>query len=663
MTVPVTPGGTRSEVSRTSPAFSPKIARSSRSSGESWVSPFGVNSCDEAGLYRLPTAWTGWFEIFVEVEGYAQVEAPLEVFNDDTLTTVVVQMQSGVTVSGMVVDPDGLPISGATVIALEGSTPHFERAAPGLFGVGEQQVTDADGRFSFDDLNQASYELQASHDEWTDSEIIGTDLSAASPPNDLVIRLRRGGAVRGQVEGADAGGSGPFAVFVSCPEQFVFRDTTTDPEGGFFADRLAPGTYQVTAAPPAKVGGGAEDDEQSMRDAMIRMRIATVEVVEGETVEVVLGAPSDAPVVLRGLVTRAGQPVENGMVIVLREDTSHAPVAAAELDPQGRYEVKVAGPGRVTLMFQRDANQEFSHTLGVTIPVVEEWQYDFEVPSGVIRGRVHLRNDPPPTPLSVQLMPRSGTPGLSVLGLGPVVRVDEDGRFRFDDLAAGTYDLRVAEERFGSGGSAKVATELRFGLELERDDAHLDVDVALRSGGELTGVVSDSSGRPVGAAAIYVRDALGRPLAWQSHTSTDANGRFRMSGLPTGDLFVEARTESGTTTSQPVSIAESKPAEVELRLIDGTRLRVRLADAEGRPSRAWLSVTDEASREYVGLHSMAQLQSLLTTGFDPTAPRIGPLPPGEYLLVATDAEGRREERQLTLDGQPEQRIEVRFGAD
>ena len=38
----LTPGGTRSELSRTSPAFSPKMARSSFSSGESWVSPFGV---------------------------------------------------------------------------------------------------------------------------------------------------------------------------------------------------------------------------------------------------------------------------------------------------------------------------------------------------------------------------------------------------------------------------------------------------------------------------------------------------------------------------------------------------------------------------------------------------------------------------------------------
>ena len=40
--VPETPGGSRSEVSRTSDAFSPKIARSSFSSGVIGDSPFGV---------------------------------------------------------------------------------------------------------------------------------------------------------------------------------------------------------------------------------------------------------------------------------------------------------------------------------------------------------------------------------------------------------------------------------------------------------------------------------------------------------------------------------------------------------------------------------------------------------------------------------------------
>ena len=42
ITVPSTPGGTLSELSLTSLAFSPKIAVSSFSSGESSVSPFGV---------------------------------------------------------------------------------------------------------------------------------------------------------------------------------------------------------------------------------------------------------------------------------------------------------------------------------------------------------------------------------------------------------------------------------------------------------------------------------------------------------------------------------------------------------------------------------------------------------------------------------------------
>jgi len=42
MTTPSMPGGTRRLLSFTSLAFSPKMARSSFSSGVSWLSPFGV---------------------------------------------------------------------------------------------------------------------------------------------------------------------------------------------------------------------------------------------------------------------------------------------------------------------------------------------------------------------------------------------------------------------------------------------------------------------------------------------------------------------------------------------------------------------------------------------------------------------------------------------
>ncbi len=53
ITMPLTPGGTCSELSRTSPAFSPKMARSSFSSGESWRLALGRDLADQdvAGLH------------------------------------------------------------------------------------------------------------------------------------------------------------------------------------------------------------------------------------------------------------------------------------------------------------------------------------------------------------------------------------------------------------------------------------------------------------------------------------------------------------------------------------------------------------------------------------------------------------------------------------
>ena len=61
ITVPLMPEGTRSEVSFTSEAFSPKIARRSFSSGVSCVSPFGVTlptstspASTSAPMYTMP---------------------------------------------------------------------------------------------------------------------------------------------------------------------------------------------------------------------------------------------------------------------------------------------------------------------------------------------------------------------------------------------------------------------------------------------------------------------------------------------------------------------------------------------------------------------------------------------------------------------------------
>ena len=66
MTVPLVPWSTRSEVSFTSEAFSPKIARSSFSSGVSVVSPFGVT---------LPTSVSPGLHFGADVDDARLVQA------------------------------------------------------------------------------------------------------------------------------------------------------------------------------------------------------------------------------------------------------------------------------------------------------------------------------------------------------------------------------------------------------------------------------------------------------------------------------------------------------------------------------------------------------------------------------------------------------------
>ena len=61
--MPLVDDGTRNEVSFTSAAFSPKIARKSFSSGVSWLSPFGVTlptkispALTSAPMYTIPAS-------------------------------------------------------------------------------------------------------------------------------------------------------------------------------------------------------------------------------------------------------------------------------------------------------------------------------------------------------------------------------------------------------------------------------------------------------------------------------------------------------------------------------------------------------------------------------------------------------------------------------
>jgi hypothetical protein len=121
---------------------------------------------------------------------------------------------------------------------------------------------------------------------------------------------------------------------------------------------------------------------------------------------------------------------------------------------------------------------------------------------------------------------------------------DAEGGFRFPDLPAGRYNLRVtkggfATTSFGGGPRGNVAFELRDGQALDRGDLRLP------RGGVIAGRVVDEHGEPMVDVFVsamrseYVQPGVRRLSAARS-TQTNDLGEFRLHSLLPGKYYVSA---------------------------------------------------------------------------------------------------------------------------
>ncbi|MGB7923201.1 MAG: carboxypeptidase-like regulatory domain-containing protein [Pyrinomonadaceae bacterium] len=199
-------------------------------------------------------------------------------------------------------------------------------------------------------------------------------------------------------------------------------------------------------------------------------------------------------------------------------------------------------------------------------------------PTGSISGRVTIGGKGSPGVLMTLRPTRYTGRRDSLLK----IKTDEDGRFRFDGLAAGEYNVMpftrtLVNPRVGLIGDAGKAVSIDDGEAVE------GIDFALARGGVITGRVTDADGRPL--IARYVKltifDERGQKrsdVGYQSPVfETDDRGVYRVYGLPAGrylvsmgveknDTDIDYNTESGyyARTYHPNVTDESKAGVVEL---------------------------------------------------------------------------------------------------
>ena len=96
-------------------------------------------------------------------------------------------------------------------------------------------------------------------------------------------------------------------------------------------------------------------------------------------------------------------------------------------------------------------------------------------------------------------------------------------------------------------------------------------------------------------------------------------------------------------------------------LEEGTILWVKLLDGDGNGIQASISVLDEEGRQVGTMVALDDIFDLLGgEGFSMTERRIGPLPPGEYQVIATTADGREETKPVHLRKRTERRLSIYF---
>ena len=490
-------------------------------------------------------------------------------------------------VRGVVLDAGGLPLESVRVLA----------------NLNESQRTDELGEFEFASLASGPITLKASRGPARAE--IELDLLPGAELRDVVIRFPLTGRIHGWVFTAKNEAAAEIDVVLLSGKNKL-ASTRTDEFGEFIFEPVLPGEYLIAAI-------YMDLSEDSGPDFWERLHTQQVAVQAGETAEVTVQIVEPKfPVRIFGTVTMAGEPLANGHLYAISEGGPALEKARyAVLGEDGSYSMELVSPGPV-IFYQRISTPPVSV---VDVPPVAEFRHDISIPTGSIIAIVQGATPP----VIVRLHALESLP-IDWGKNSSSVRTTNSEAW-FNHVMPGRFALTASD------GSGRVAPSHEVLLSAGEKQT---VTLAFTDTARVTGTVVGPDGQPVPAATIV---ALAKSAIPAGTIRSDAQGQFSLDNLAPGEVTIQASKGLHCCT-QSCRLEEGAVTNIELVLVEGGSVLVKVVDRAGQAQGASVRLTDESQREYVPL-STVDSDSATTQHLEEvqiSSSRFGALPPGPYTV-------------------------------
>ncbi|MBK9383646.1 MAG: sigma-70 family RNA polymerase sigma factor [Planctomycetes bacterium] len=445
------------------------------------------------------------------------------------------------------------------------ATPHSAPIAETVDGFGERKKmrTDAAGLARFGGLEARTYALVASHAEHAPAQqevqVRGEGANRAR------LELRRGGTLTGRAlafGGAPLGNREIIAEALDKKHKGTHR-ATSDAEGRFRFDHLAPGAYRArfarssgeafVAGDMAFAFGSTEPETEKAPEGV------EASIVEAQTTDIELRQSPRASVQVR--VLDEGRPIADARVEVKKKTSgpempnflggssgrptdAEGLVVFEDLEP-GLYKVSW-GPANAPIRDEKELEllAETKETLEVDLPggVVAGIVEDAATHRPVAGARVEIQKagGTGARRATAVMITRSvnaggGSNETMMLGGDSSVRTDAEGRFRFEHLPAGQYELVVQADGYGKHTSSAFALAAREKLEDRLESLSPGCSIE----GAFTGLEQGGEGMVLVSATLL--DEQGKPSGQPTRSPTPIGSRYTLADLKPGRYRVSAR--------------------------------------------------------------------------------------------------------------------------